>query len=176
MNGTEFNPELFVLLAAVVGIVIFILDGWRRKVPAGLIVVGTLALVCGLMNFALAGLHAGAVIGRALRGRGTGGAEVFTYDFRFYSLVLLGVVIAIPGFLCLVSARGITKGSAQAWKKAVWSSVALLAVNVPLMPLQGFAVGLACIALVNLIGLTASRKRFQSVAGEPAPIPSSDPD
>jgi hypothetical protein len=35
-----------------------------------------------------------AVISRAVSGRGLGGTAAFAYDFRFYSLVLLGVLIA----------------------------------------------------------------------------------
>ena len=52
------------------------------------------------------------------------------------------------------------RGEPRAWKTTLWASVALLAINVPLIPIQGFAYFFSAFALVNLVALVAMRKRF----------------
>ena len=42
----------------------------------------------------------------------------------------------------------------------MWATVVLLAINVPLMPIQGFAPAFSAFAFVNLVALVATRKRF----------------
>jgi len=64
----------------------------------------------------------------------------------------------------VISAGGLIRGELPAWKRAFWSSVFLLAINVPLTPIQGFAYGLAGFALVNLVALLANQKRFERSA------------
>jgi len=136
------------------------LYGRRRGAPATLLAVAGLDVLCGLGNGLLGGAHLTAVVRRALLGQGFGGAADFTYDFKFYSVVLLGLLIAVPGVVCLVQARGLTRGEPQARKRALWLSGWLLAISGPLIPLQGFAILLSGLSLVNLIGLAASRKLF----------------
>lgn len=136
------------------------LYGRRRQAPVALLVVAGADVFCGLGNALLGGAHLFGVIARALASRNSLGASAFTYDFRFYSLVLLGLLIAVPGFLCLVHARGLTRGDASARQDALWLTVWLLALNGPLIPLQGFAVLLSGLALLNLTALAVSRRRF----------------
>jgi hypothetical protein len=132
----------------------------RRHAPTLLALVAALDTLCGSESVLLAGAHLTSIIGRALAGRGSGDAP-FVYNFRFYSLVLTGFVIVVPGFLCLLSVRGLIRGEEAARRTALWASVALLAVNVPLTPIQGFAYALAAVALVNLAGLAFLRGRFR---------------
>jgi lysylphosphatidylglycerol synthetase-like protein (DUF2156 family) len=98
------------------------------------------------------------VIGRALSGKGVEGASSFVYNFRFYSLVFVGVVIVVAGFYCLIAARGLTRADPLARRRALRASLVILAVNAPLAPIQGFAYGLSILALFNLIGLATSRR------------------
>ncbi len=135
--------------------------GRRLQAPAALLVVAWADVFCGLGNALLGGAHLFGVITRALGAKSFSEASVFTYDFRFYSLVLLGLLIAVPGFLCLVYAQGLTRGDASARKNTLWLSAWLLAINGPLIPLQGFAVLLSGLALLNLIALAVSRRRFR---------------
>src|SRR3970282_1004141 len=126
-------------------------DGWRRRVPIPLLVVAAVNVVCGLGNFLLGGAHLVAVLGRALGGQGSVGADSFSYDFRFYSLVLVGLLILLPGFLCLRHARGLTQGEASAYRHARRATLWLLGVNLPLIPIQGFAVLLSVLSGLNLL-------------------------
>lgn len=146
------------LLAAVAAFVI----ARRRGAVPSLAVAAALDVLCGLENVLLAGAHLAAVIGRALAGKGTRGSPTFDYDFFFYSLVLLGALLAAAGILCLTAAKGLVRGDLPAWRKAFWASVFLLAVNAPLAPIQDFAYLLGGLALANLAGLAASRRSVRS--------------
>lgn len=155
------EPELLVLLAAVIASLILWFDARRRRAQPSLATVGAIDLFCGLLTFGLMALHLGAVVGRALMGKGFAGAPIFTYDFRFNALILMAIVIMGPSFLCLRYARCLIRGDAAAWKVAVWSSVILVALNGPLMPIQGFAIGLVGLALSNLVVLSITRRSFR---------------
>src|SRR5437867_3594111 len=100
-----------------------LIDGRRRQTPVMLLVVGAVDALCGLSNFLLGSAHFFAVLGRGLRGKGLHAAQAFIYDFRFYSLAMLVLLLIVPGVLCLRSARGLTRGEAIAWKNAFWASV-----------------------------------------------------
>ena len=158
------EPELLVLLAAIGAAVWFITDARRRRAPVPLVAVGVIDFFCGLLTFGLIALHLGAVVGRAVLGSGSGVEARFEYDFRFYSLVLVGVLIIIPGLVCMMHARRLTKGDVGAWKRALWASVMLLLINGPLGPIQGFAIGLAGLAGLNLVALWAGRKQFRAAS------------
>ncbi len=154
------DPTVLLALSGLIGAILVFFAG-RRHAPTALALVAGLDTLCGSENVLLAGAHLTAVIGRALAGKGSGNAP-FLYNFRFYSLVFVGLVIVIPGILCLISVKGLIKGHLSAWRRALWASLALLAVNVPLAPIQGFAYALAAVALVNLVALRVSRRRFRS--------------
>ena len=105
--------------------------------------------------------HLVAVLGRALAGRGSGPGGTFVYDFRFYSLVLLGVMLIAASVACLTSVRSLIRGDAGGHKVALSAALVLLALNVPLMPIEGFAVAFAIFALANLAALWCARKHFR---------------
>jgi len=139
-----------------------LLYGWRRRAPIPLLLLTAVNVVCGLANLLLGGAHLVAVLRRALAGQGFGGAEVFAYDFRFYSLLLVGLLILLPGFLCLRHARGLTQGEASAYRQARRATLWLLAVNLPLIPIQGFAVLLSAFAGANLLALLLSFRLYRA--------------
>jgi len=136
--------------------------GRKQRVPTALLVVAGLDALCGLANGLLLSAHLAAVLGRAVQGRGFLGASTFSYDFTFKALVLVGLAIALPGFLCLRQARGLTRGERSAWSNASWWSLWLLGINAFFW--RAFAPLLALLALINLIGLLATRHRFRSAA------------
>ena len=105
-------------------------------------------------------LHLAPVVGRAISGKGFGCEAYFTYDFRFYSLLLLAVVIIIPGLVFVMHARRLTDGDATAWNRTLWACGALLLINVPLVPIQAFALDPALLATITLVSLWADRKQF----------------
>lgn len=97
----ELNLSRFAFYAALTAgllwaFVVVFLEARRRRAPWGLIGVAGLTAVCGLGVGLLGGAHlVGVIMGAVARG------EAFDYDFRFYSLVLLGALIFLPGFVCV---------------------------------------------------------------------------
>ena len=151
---------LIFVLAAIGAAVWIAIDARRRGAPEPR--VGAIDLFCGLVTLGLMSLHLASVVGRAISGRGFGGEARFAYDFRFYSLLLMAVVIVIPGLVFVTHARRLTDGHATAWKRALWASGALLLINVPLVPIQAFALNPALLATINLVSLWAARKQYGS--------------
>lgn len=158
--------DLFLLVAVAAALVWayrhVIRYGRERQAPRALLIVAGLDALCGLANSLLLSAHLAAVLGRAVQGRGFFGASTFSYDFTFKALVLVGLAIALPGFLCLAQARGLTRGERSAWSNALWWSLWLLGINAFFW--RAFAPLLALLALINLIGLVAARKRFWQAA------------
>jgi hypothetical protein len=152
---------LFLVLAAIGAAVWLAVDARRRQAREGLAAVGAIDLFCGLVILVLMALHLAAVIGRAVSGQGFGGELRFAYDFRFYSMLLLGVVIIVPGLVFVMAARRLTEGDAGAWTRALWACGVLLLINIPLVQIQAFALDPALLATINLVSLLACRKQFR---------------
>ena len=76
----------------------------------------------------------------------------------------MGVVIIIPGLVCVMDARRLTRGDVKAWTRAPWASGMLLLINGPLVPIQAFAIDPAWLAGLNLVALWAGRKQFRVAA------------
>lgn len=148
-----------VLLIAAILTIRFIFATRRRRVPAALALAGVVDIVCGLLALGLATGHLIAIVGLAVI-RALGTIPVPAYTLRFYSLLLFGMAVAVPGYVCVVSARPLTEGQARAWRQACWATLWLLAVNVPLIPLNGFGTFLSVFALANLVSLGAVRGRL----------------
>ena len=149
---------LLALLTAIGAAVWLVADARRRLAPAPR--VGGIDLFCGLLMLGLMALHLAAVVGQAISGKGFGGEAYFAYDFRFYSLLLLAAVIIIPGLVFVLHARRLTEGDATAWNRTLWACIALLLINVPLVPIQAFALDPILLATVTLVSLVADRKQF----------------
>ena len=88
----------------------------------------------GAVIASLGGAHTVAVIARALR------RPSFVYKLSsLYCLVLLGACQIAGGLRCLSTSWSLARGDARAWRGALAAATLLLIVNVPLMPIQGFA-------------------------------------
>jgi hypothetical protein len=90
----------------------------------------------------------------------------FVYDFRFYSMLLVGGLMIVPSIVGLRQLPGLRRRKAAAWRRARHVSAVLLAVNLPMLPMQhgrtfvlfgSLVAGLAAIALVHL---STSRNEF----------------
>ncbi len=142
----------------------------RRRRIAALTAIGTFSFFGGTIIAALGALHLIAVVDRALRGAlGTPAfapppilqhGDPFVYDFRFYALLNLGVLLIAGGVACAVLAHRLMRGELRAWKGSLWATVLLLAVNLPLIPIEDNAYVPSVFAFVNLVALAATRKRF----------------
>ncbi len=161
--STSFSDWLPVIALVVTAAVVIwfgvIRYGRRSGALAASMVAASLNVVCAVGHVGLGGGHLSGVLAKALRGGGFDGAGAFKYDFHFYSLILLGLALSVPGLLCLLQVRALTRGEAHAWKITVGLALALLTVNGLLIPASaGFSVLLASLAGGNLLGLAAARR------------------
>ena len=153
-----FGLAFLVLYASIGGAIWFAVAARRRGCRAALTAVGTISLFNGTLIAALGALHLIAVVSRAFSCAGSGPGGTFTYDFRFYALVQLGMLLIAGGVACLALAGGLTRGEPRAWRATWWATVALLAINLPLIPVQGLA--FSPFVFVNLVALMVTRRRF----------------
>jgi hypothetical protein len=130
-----------------------------RRVPLPLI--RLLIAVYGYFAGALVGTlglaHLVAVvIGSIDRGR----QPEFVYSFRFYSLVLLGVLLIAAGLMAAIEAARLARGHRAAWRASLSVWTAILAINLPLVSLQGFAVLFSVLAALEVLLLGGMRRHF----------------
>ena len=85
----------------------------------------------------------------------------FVYTYRFYSLVLLGVLLIVGGLIAAVAAERLARGRRSGWRASLWVWATILAINLPLVPLQGFAVLFSVLAAVKLLLLAGSHGNQQ---------------
>ena len=105
--------------------------------------------------------------------------ELFQYDFRFYSILLVGFLLLVPSILGLRLVSALRTGSRDARRRAIQLSLLVLAVNLPLIPTEfhtfpyasleaaqgmtAFGTLVSLLVAANSGGLQFSR-RFESAA------------
>ena len=149
MNGI-LDPAFLALFTAL-GATIWFAAATRGRGAGALVAVGAVTFFCSVLIASLGLAHTLAVIGRALR------RPSFVYDFRLYSLVLLGACQIAGGLRCLSTSRSVVRGDARAWRAALVATTLLLIVNVPLMPIQGFAGATSLLSAVMLMSYCGIR-------------------
>jgi hypothetical protein len=137
------NPPV-ILTPALLVTAWFIRAAIQQRVRVALIVCGAVEVLIGM---ALAGLMATHILGSMVR-RVRLKEEMWVrfephvrfagvpYDFRLYSLVLFAVLGFWAGVSYVRAGRRMTLGDAGRWRSAAWTSVALVALVAPLLPLQ----------------------------------------
>ena len=105
-----------------------------RRVPLPL--TRLLIAVCGYFAGALVGTlglaHLVAVIIVPIN---RGHQHQFVYSFNFYSLVLLGVLLIVAGVSATIETARLALGHRAAWRASLLIWTALLAINLPLVPI-----------------------------------------
>ncbi len=84
----------------------------------------------------------------------------FVYSFHFYSLILLGMLLIAAGLMAAVESVRLARGHRPAWRASLSVWTAILAINLPLVPLQGFAVLFSVLAALELLLLVSMRRHF----------------
>lgn len=119
----------------------------RRLFTAGWLGFYALVLVVSMAA------HSVDIVWRLFVGRGYDGAAT-AYDFRVYSLVLLGAVLIGFGVRLLMATRELGRGLASARSGAAWTTLLALAVVAPLIPIQPvFAIPLTVLSALTLLVL-----------------------
>jgi hypothetical protein len=150
----DFVPIIGVVVAAMIAAVH--LKRTTPTTPVRLLITIYSYFAGGLVG-ALGLNHLAAVVIEAIK---QGHRQQFIYDFRFYSLVLLGALLIATGIAASVVATGLARGERAAWRVSLSVWIIILAVNLPLVPLQGFAVAFSVLAALALLLLGGMRKHF----------------
>lgn len=93
-------------------------------------------------------------------------SSAFVYDFRFYSMLLVGAGMIAPSVVALRQVSGLRRGELAAWRRVLAASVVLLAIHLPMLPMQRAAIFVAFgalvsgLALTSLLSLSAARREF----------------
>lgn len=158
------NPIIVVMMAALIVTFTFSYYARHKGSSMPLAIASGVNFFCGLVVSFLISIHTSVILVFAFAGKsGETGEDAFTYNFRFYSLMLLGGMVLTLGLFCLRSARQISRGNISGWNRALRASIILILVCAPLIPLQFFAAIFAGSAILNVIGLILIRKQVQRI-------------
>ena len=84
----------------------------------------------------------------------------FVYSFHFYSVILLGMLLIATGFTAVIYVARLARCRHAAWRASLSVWTVILAINLPLVRLQGFAVLFSVFAAVKLLLLVGMRQHF----------------
>jgi len=98
----------------------------------------------------------------------------FVYDFRLYSLLLLGAVLFVQGVRLLRAATAIAAGTPAARGEAVRTSLIVLGLAAGLIPIQFFGAVLTAGSLVTLAVALLLLPAATTAAAKSTEIPDGD--
>jgi hypothetical protein len=150
----------FVPLGGVITATVIVAIRLRRvSVPLIRLLIATYGYFAGALVSTLGLAHTVAVTTGAIN---RGLQHQFVYSFHFYSVVLLGVLLITVGFMATIETARLAQGNRAAWRASLSISTAILAINLPLVPLQGFAVLFSVLAALELLLLAGTRRQFDA--------------
>jgi len=130
-----------------------------RRVP--LLPIRLLIAVYGYFAGALIGtLGLAHLVAIVIESIDQGRQHQFVYSFRFYSLIQLGVLLVAAGLMAAIKSARLARGQRTAWRASLLVWTAILAINLPLVSIQGFAVLFSVLAAVELLLLGSMRRHF----------------
>jgi hypothetical protein len=155
-----FCPDGLLVLAVLFATLAFAWTMRRRRASGRLLLAGSAALFSGILSAVLVAAHVVVFIATRAAQSADAATKIawaskpiiagVPYDMRLYSVLLLAVVILVLAVRCVRAAPAIAIGMARGWRSAVHASLILIALSVPLIPLQSFAFPVAIAGLVSL--------------------------
>jgi len=141
------NPEfyLFVLKLLVTGL--FAGAMWRRGARGRRLLAGTWVFFYGLFLTLMLSTHSLVILGLRLFERPAG--SPFVYDFHLYALLLVGAVFISQGVRFLRAAPRLA-GQTGGRREALRTSLVVLGLAAPMIPLQFFGAVLTAGSLVSV--------------------------
>lgn len=166
------NPELYLFIIKLLATAAFAVAMRRRGARGRRLVAGTWVFFYGLFLAVMLSAHSLVILGLRLFERPAGAP--FVYDFKLYSLLLVGAAFITQG-VRYVRAAGRLAAAADgaARREALRASYVVLALAVPMIPIQFFGAVLTAGGVVSIMALTllttAREPSFSHGRAEPAP-------
>jgi hypothetical protein len=157
-------PALILIGLALAATVWLIWRARQRGTSVALTLAGAMDGLCGLVVTIFMLGHTVANLLRPVMKvsyspAGTRPEPNFKYDFQYFSLLLLGAVFLTLGINLIATARGLVRGEARAWRRALRTSLLLMTMAVAVAPLGPGGGLFAVFTALNLIGLALTRRR-----------------
>ena len=152
------HPEFIALLLKLAAVAAFVVKARRAGARGRVLAAAGWAFWTGLVITVLLALHCVQITSMAFSGVYTS-ATGFAYDFRYYSLMLLAAVLLPQGARMLKCAWALARGREEAGSRLTRASVVVLAVTLPLIPIQMMAATLSAFCLLNLAGVFFVRRQ-----------------
>jgi hypothetical protein len=151
------NPELYLFIFKLAATLFFAVLLWKRGMSIGRLLGTTYIFFFGTFITVMLFMHNLVILGLHIFERPNGDGPV--YNFHLYSLILLGSVLIFQGVRSLRAALMLKAGDENGLREARRAALIVLAVAVPLIPIQFFGMVLTVLSLVNLtaVKLLAAR-------------------
>ncbi len=120
--------DLLVLLLIIAGTSASAVLLWRRSIRGRGLFAGVWLSFYGIVLTAMMLAHSAEILYRSMAGRAVVSDTAPTYNFRVYSLHLLGALLIAAGVVCLRAAPGLSRGSVESRRTAVRASIVVLAI------------------------------------------------
>jgi hypothetical protein len=109
---------------------------WRQSIRGRALFAGVWLSFYGLVLAASMCAHSAEILYRVTAGRARSPDNAPVYNFRLYSLLLLGALLIWAGVVCLRAAPDVSRGSAEARGTAIQTSLVVALIVAPLIPFQ----------------------------------------
>lgn len=166
MESFFFYADYYALAAKLAIIIFFVARAWRAGARGALLLAASWVFLVGTFVAVMLSFHNAEIVYRALTNQGSyrSPGSGFTYDFRFYSLVLFGCVMISQGVPMMRAARDLSRGSGEAAGRLLRPTLVVLALSAPLIPIQFFGAVLTACAALNLPALLLARRALRKAA------------
>jgi hypothetical protein len=145
------NPELYLFIFKLAATIVFAVLLWKRGTSLRRLVGTTYIFFFGTFITVMLFMHNLVILGLHFFERPNGDNPV--YNFHLYSLILLGSVLIFQGVRSLRAALMLKAGDENGIREARRAALIVLAVAVPLIPIQFFGMVLTVLSLVNLAAI-----------------------
>lgn len=155
------NPELYLFIFKLAATAVFALLLRKQGVSARRLLAIAYVFFYGVFLTVMLFMHNFVILGLRIFDRPASGNS--SYDFHLYSLILLGTILFLQGVRSLRAALLLKVGDDEnGIREAQRASWTVLAIAVPLIPIQFFGIILTVFSLLNLAAtkIILTKRRF----------------
>ena len=146
------NPELYLFIFKLAVTAVFAALLWKQGTNIKRLIGATYVFFYGTFITVMLFMHNLVILGLKIFGDSTKDQQP-AYDFHLYSLILLGSVLIYQGIRSLRAAWMMKTGNENGAREALRATWVVLALAVPLIPIQFFGMILTLISLLNLVAI-----------------------